>query len=257
MMRVGLAVVAAALLVWGCVEDQARYGGPVASGPVASGYGGTTYADPAYSNPGYANPGYARPASQQFAQRDGRRDELRIHDADYGERGRYCNAERTLSRECEGRRSCDFRVNNQLCGDPIRDVVKEVRVTFSCGRDRERVTAREGQRVELRCSREQGAVASVTGRPDRPDGGRRGDRPGGRDNIQVLQAVYGAPGGECNATRAIASRCGDRECQVRADNSLCGDPAFGAPKTLVVTYTCRGVQRQAVAREGQTARIGC
>ncbi|MGE0724294.1 MAG: hypothetical protein AB7O45_07960 [Alphaproteobacteria bacterium] len=248
MRRLVLAV-SAAMLLAGCVENQAYQGGPTYAAQPSVGQSsvGMTYA----SAPGYAAPAYT-PGGPVLAQRG---DGIRVREAAYGARGRYCDAERRLDRECNGRDRCGFRVDNNLCGDPAEGVVKELRLEFSCGRDRDSVSAREGQRVELRCDRGR-AEANVSGRPS---AGGPGPGGGGRDrDIRVMEAVYGAQGRECNARRPVADRCnGRRECTIRADNGLCGDPALGNPKTLVITYACRGEQRQAVAREGSVARLGC
>ena len=235
MRRIMVAFAAAALLMSG-IQTQAS-----ASEPTI----GSSYA----AAPGMSAPAYS-PIPPTLVQR-GR--EIRVTEAAYGGRGRFCDAERTLDRECNGRERCGFRVGNDLCGDPAEGVVKELRLQFACGRDRQSVSAREGQRVELRCDRGR-AEASVSGRP-----GPGGPGGGGRDrDITVVDSVYGAAGRECNASRAVANRCnGRRDCQVRADNGLCGDPALGNPKTLVINYRCRGEIRQSVAREGTMARLGC
>lgn len=264
-MRMLMAAMAGALLLMGCVEDQARTGGPVAA------HGGPAYGQVQVADAGV--PGYGIPGPQIAQQPRG----LEIYNADYGERGRYCNAERRIARECNGRRGCEFEVGNHLCGDPVPDVVKELRLNFGCegrrGSDQDSVRAREGQRVRLECERGQ-AQAQVFGRPapgpgfgGQPGYGQPGYGPGpgqgygqgGRD-IRVLDARYGSRSRACNAAPAVSQQCNGRDrCGVRVDNGLCGDPAFGEPKVLEVTYTCggRGDRRTAVGREGQRADLGC
>lgn len=249
MVRSIITALAAAALLAGCVEERAQYGGPTLAAM------GATDA--------YVQPAAAGGDETLVAQGSA----LEILDADYGERGRYCNAARRIGRECNGRRDCDISVGNHLCNnDPAPGIVKELRLRFACeGRrrsDEDWVRAREGQRIRLECERGRGE-AYVSGRPG-PGGPGYGPGPGpgpgygGRSDIRVVDARYGAQGRDCNATGAVASRCnGQDRCSVRADNNLCGDPAFGQPKALVITYLCRGSQRNAMAREGQRADLGC
>ncbi|BBK44772.1 hypothetical protein STVA_47920 [Allostella vacuolata] len=255
-MRIFVAAMAGALLLMGCVDDQARQGGP-----------SVAYAQPAYVQPAYGQPGYIQTADAgeariQLAQGRG----LEIYNADYGERGRFCNAERSIARECNGRRGCEFEVGNHLCGDPAPNQVKELRLSFGCegrrGSDQDSTRAREGQRVRLECERGQ-AQAQVFGRPAPGPGfggpGPGAGRPGGDRDIRVLDARYGSRSRACNAAPAVAQQCNGRDrCGVRVDNALCGDPAFGEPKVLDVTYSCgRGDRRQAGGREGQRAELRC
>lgn len=253
-MRKMLAAMAGALLLMGCVEEQATHGGPQAGH------------QPAYAQAA-AMPGRLQLASNeivpgpQIAQGSG----IQVHDADYGERGRYCNAERRISRECSGRRDCEFDVDNRLCGDPAPNTVKELRLNFGCegrrGSDQERVRAREGQRVRLECERGR-AQAQVFGRPGPgPDFGQRpgpGIGPGGGRDIRVLAARYGSQRNACDAAPSVARQCNGRDrCGVRADNNLCGDPAYGERKELSITYSCGGQRREAAGLEGARIELHC
>lgn len=93
--------------------------------------------------------------------RRGRRDDrgrhhqswgVRIINAEYGQRDRWCDATAKLERECAGRIPCRFQVDNGLCGDTIKNVVKEVIVDYRCPNgDLRTVRAREGQRASLDC----------------------------------------------------------------------------------------------------------
>jgi hypothetical protein len=184
---------------------------------------------------------------------------IEIYNADYGERGRYCNAERRISRECNGRRDCEIEVDNRLCGDPATGVVKELRLNFGCegrrSQGQDAVRAREGQRVRLSCERGR-ANAQVFGRP--APGPEFGQRPGDGRDIRVLSARYGSRRGACNAAPAVAQKCNGRDrCRIEADNSLCGDPAYGEQKQLEITYACGRGQRNAVGREGARIELHC
>lgn len=99
-------------------------------------------------------------AGQQDA-RDDRRDErrgppwtrIRILEAEYGARGRMCDARRAVRREVERNRG-SINVGNHLCGDPVGGVDKRLRVVYRCDNSGPaRVTARENERLRLRCSR--------------------------------------------------------------------------------------------------------
>lgn len=253
-MRMILAAMAGALLLMGCVEER---------GGVATSYAPAGYAQPGYEQPRPVQVVDASGSGVQLAQAPRG---LEIYNADYGERGRYCNAERRIARECNGRRGCEFEVGNHLCGDPAPNMVKELRLSFGCegrrGSDQDQVRAREGQRVRLACERGR-AEAQVFGRPaSGPGFGPPGAGPGygGRDrDIRVLDARYGSRTRACDAAPAVANRCNGRDrCGIRVDNGLCGDPAFGEPKVLEVTYSCgRGDRRSAVGREGQRLDLGC
>ncbi len=254
-MRKSFVAMAGALLLMGCVGDQATYAGPQAS-----------HGQPAYNSVAYVPAGHVQSASAdtvpglQIAQGSG----IQIYNADYGERGRTCNAERRIARECSGRRDCEIEVDNRLCGDPMPDVVKELRLSFGCegrrGSDQESVRAREGQRIRIECERGR-AQAQVFGRPG--PGPEFGQRPGGRPgrgdrDIQVLDARYGSQRNACNAAQAVARQCDGRDrCGVRVDNNLCGDPAYGEQKVLEVNYSCRGARRNAFGREGQRVELHC
>jgi len=76
---------------------------------------------------------------------------VRIERADYGVRGRMCDARQSVSDEVE-RNHGAVLVGNQLCGDPARGAQKSLNVTYRCGdSDSVRVTAREQETLRLSC----------------------------------------------------------------------------------------------------------
>ena len=77
---------------------------------------------------------------------------VQIEEADYGVRGRNCDARRGVRREIE--RTGVVVAHNDLCGDPARGVEKRLRIVYRCG-DSEpmRAFGREGQTLRLRCRR--------------------------------------------------------------------------------------------------------
>jgi hypothetical protein len=81
------------------------------------------------------------------------------------------------------------------------------------------------------------------------------------DVIKTLSALYGTPSEQrtCDATAAVADACdGKKSCDVRAGNSLCGDPNIGTPKTLDVEYQCGpAVAKSLTASEQRDAHLSC
>lgn len=78
---------------------------------------------------------------------------LRVHveAAEYGVRGRMCDARRSVHEEVERNRGA-ILVGNQLCGDPARGAHKLLSVTYRCGDSESvRVMAREGETLRLSC----------------------------------------------------------------------------------------------------------
>jgi len=81
------------------------------------------------------------------------RSRIRILEAEYGARGRMCDARRAVRHEVERNRG-SIRVGNQLCGDPAGGVEKRLRVVYRCDNSGPaRVVARENERLRLRCGR--------------------------------------------------------------------------------------------------------
>ena len=78
-------------------------------------------------------------------------DRVRILEAEYGARGRMCDARRAVQREVIRNRGA-IRVDNNLCGDPARDVPKRLRVVYRCHDTAPgRVVARENETLRLTC----------------------------------------------------------------------------------------------------------
>jgi hypothetical protein len=94
----------------------------------------------------YSPYGYGSP---QSAQRYG--GGIRILDAWYGGGRRVCDASHSLRSHCDGRGQCQFKVGNELCGDPLPGVVKGIRITYDCHGRREHVDEMESRHIQLRC----------------------------------------------------------------------------------------------------------
>lgn len=77
--------------------------------------------------------------------------------------------------------------------------------------------------------------------------------------VRIERADYGTAGRFCDARPALEQRlAADRSNVIRADNSLCGDPAEGQVKQLRVTVRCdRGGRQNLVIPEGQFRTFNC
>ncbi|RYE95544.1 MAG: hypothetical protein EOO78_23450 [Oxalobacteraceae bacterium] len=78
-------------------------------------------------------------------------DRVRILEAEYGARGRMCDARRAVQRDVVRNRGA-IQVDNGLCGDPAGGVPKRLRVVYRCHDTAPgRVIAREGETLRLTC----------------------------------------------------------------------------------------------------------
>jgi hypothetical protein len=78
-------------------------------------------------------------------------DRVRIVEAEYGARGRMCDARRSVQQEVVRNRGA-IQVGNQLCGDPAGGVPKRLRVVYRCHDTAPaRVVARENETLRLTC----------------------------------------------------------------------------------------------------------
>jgi len=78
-------------------------------------------------------------------------DRVRILEAEYGARGRMCDARRAVQRDVVRNRGA-IQVDNGLCGDPAANVPKRLRVVYRCHDTAPgRVVAREGETLRLTC----------------------------------------------------------------------------------------------------------
>jgi len=81
--------------------------------------------------------------------------------------------------------------------------------------------------------------------------------------IIVRQAQYGLPGGggkTCSAYWPVSNLCGgQRSCEIKVNNDLCGDPAPGSRKMLFVRWQCDPDTREYFdnVQEYATMKIAC
>jgi len=87
----------------------------------------------------FAQEGRAFDEGYRAGQHDARNDRggpppwagIRILEAQYGTRGRMCDARRAVRHEVERNRG-SIQVGNQLCGDPANGREKHLRVVYRC-----------------------------------------------------------------------------------------------------------------------------
>jgi hypothetical protein len=90
-------------------------------------------------------------------------------------------------------------------------------------------------------------------RPDgddrKPEDRRDGDAR--RDDLRIINAIWGAPGRGREVTRLLQERVRDGRIRIQASNdAMGGDPAVNLVKTLVVVYEIRGRRQEARIPEG-------
>jgi len=77
---------------------------------------------------------------------------IHVIDAIYGKDNIYCNATNYFQQFCESNSSCDVLVGNEMCGDPIFGIVKEVIVTYQCDNGTEVITQTdENESLTIKC----------------------------------------------------------------------------------------------------------
>lgn len=79
-----------------------------------------------------------------------------------------------------------------------------------------------------------------------------------RQEIRILDALYGQDQQVCRAYDVVARACDGRDyCEVEADSNLCGDPYANVRKQLFIGYDCGDGRRSISVDEGQIARVYC
>ena len=84
----------------------------------------------------------------------------------------------------------------------------------------------------------------------------------GRDRfprLTILGASYRSINGRaCDAFSNVHRKCdGERSCNVRASNNICGDPERGRLKVLEISYACGGRTLSARVPEKSNTRLVC
>lgn len=168
-------------------------------------------------------------------------DRITILDSLYGQDERHCRALEKLASRCNGHHSCLIESGDDLCGDPYRNVGKQLFVAYRCGDEsaRRTLTLAEGDSASIYCRQAPVPAASQQG-------------------LIIREAVYGRGARHCDAQARLSSECdGQSRCSVRVDNSLCGDPAKGDQKDIRIRYDCLGKEKTMTVSERSTAVLTC
>jgi hypothetical protein len=76
--------------------------------------------------------------------------------------------------------------------------------------------------------------------------------------IRIESALYGDGSKSCNATHWLGRRAdGLMDFKVDVENTICGDPARGARKSLDVVYLCGTFQKTDSAYEHRSISLTC
>jgi hypothetical protein len=187
--------------------------------------------------------------------------QYQILHAEYGTASSHVDVTRRL--QDLARSNQTFRMGNSTFGvDPAPGVVKTLRIYARDPRGRNRTFEyREGSTVD-------GSMFSGwnggnwggggwDGGWNGPGGGYPGGGGGGHHgNLNIMTAMYGAPGRTQDVAGRLRSMVRNGRLDVTVSNNLFGtDPAPGTPKTLWITYSVNGRQRQTTVQEGNRLSI--
>ncbi|MFK7956103.1 MAG: hypothetical protein AB8B96_08410 [Lysobacterales bacterium] len=198
--------------------------------------------------------GVAAQNDNKLLRRSDSGERIRILDAVYGQDERICRAQDAVSRSCDRRDYCEVTADDRLCGNPYANVSKELFVGYDCGDGRRSITVGEGEiaRIYCRSNRSEPAAEPVV------DNRRRPPQDWRRGSVYVAFADYGSRDRTCDAQPTLAYSCDEQaRCSVPVNNDLCGDPARGTPKALVVGYWCDGDLSEVRAGEGESVDLTC
>lgn len=157
---------------------------------------------------------------------------LTVTSATYGANGRTVDATGLVQSRVRDNR-LEFEVGAANLADPVPGTVKELVVTYTWQGQTREARARDGETLRLPPSE-----APV------PSG------------LRLLSATYGSGNRVSDVLGLLKLRVANDRLLVSADNNtLGGDPARGANKTLNVTYEWNGQRYTASAKEGQMLRL--
>ena len=176
---------------------------------------------------------------------------IHILDAVYGQDERLCNAQNAVASSCDNQQSCLVNADDQLCGDPYRNVRKDFFVAWDCGDGRRTLTVSEGEQAHIYCLEANGHQEEYEPSPQPPRNWQRG-------RIYLEQVLYGIENSACDATERFVQSCNEKSsCNVTVTNNLCGDPARGQRKAADISYWCNGELQQLQVREKGMATLNC
>jgi hypothetical protein len=174
------------------------------------------------------------------------KDYINVNYVHYGENcgGTSANSGNTLSdiqNICNGKSSCEYKVNHQLIGDPAVGCAKDYTVSYKCGEGMPKITTlapeASGKSFTLSCS-----------------------------GIEVQSTHYGQNCGTAQNSGSSFSHAkqvcdGKTSCTYRVNHQSIGDPAVGCAKDYKILYRCgQGVTKTAtISREasGKSVELTC
>ncbi len=76
---------------------------------------------------------------------------LYVDSVRYGADGRYCDATQPFVFACNGQPRCSIRIDNRLCGDPIKGMAKAAVIRHWCNGQLREGTVKERKTAQLSC----------------------------------------------------------------------------------------------------------
>lgn len=76
---------------------------------------------------------------------------IKVLPSSYGILREYCDPTDKIKMFCEGQRHCRVKIDNSLCGDPLKDHVKEARIFYRCGAQQKELVTPEEEVAYLSC----------------------------------------------------------------------------------------------------------
>ncbi|KAG8178837.1 hypothetical protein JTE90_016507 [Oedothorax gibbosus] len=130
-------------------------------------------------------------------------------------------SENIIKQKCNQKRSCDIEARNSIFGDPCVGTHKYVEIDFYCAPKTTSLHVCEHNTKRLEC--QQNSVIHIT------------EAYYGRRSLTPCSVI-------CvhNKTKEIVRKTceGKRSCEIKASNSVFGDPCHGTIKYLEVKYLC-------------------
>uniref|UniRef100_A0A672HAV2 SUEL-type lectin domain-containing protein n=1 Tax=Salarias fasciatus TaxID=181472 RepID=A0A672HAV2_SALFA len=158
------------------------------------------------------------------------------------------NPANKVSEKCDGKQKCFIKASNSVFGDPCRGTYKYLEVDFINS-----VTC-EGATAKLRCAVGQ-VISILEANYGRLESGKCAK---GRPKSQLRNVKCSNPASKFIITVRFRFRCdGKRSCNIRASNSMFGDPCRGTYKYLEVDYVCQGESSRTHYPERFTFSICC
>eukprot|EP00301_Raphidiophrys_heterophryoidea_P017860 c2863_g1_i1.p1 GENE.c2863_g1_i1~~c2863_g1_i1.p1 ORF type:complete len:559 (+),score=103.85 c2863_g1_i1:59-1735(+) len=155
------------------------------------------------------------------------------------------NSGQIVHTACDGKSECSVGALNDVFGDPCFGTNKYLQVSFECI-PVSTVFACENSALSLACSAD--SVISIAS----ANYGRTSNK------VCTSNAFATTSCRSSSSISVLQAACdGTASCRVDANNGVFGDPCFGTPKYLEVSYTCKFITKTAIACEGAGLDVRC